>query len=242
MKALVLAAGLGTRLRPLTNEVPKALVPLNGIPMLEIALRRLEFFGFDEIFINVHHKGSQIIDFVKRRTNNKAQLIISDEREELLDTGGAIKKVFIERQLKDPLLIYNADIISDLDLKSFYLKHIKEQSDISLSLKKRSSTRSLLFSANGILKGWRHNSTLEMRWRSEDKTFEWDAAFNGIHILNPICLNHFPKKDVFPIMDFYLNEKEPCIKGFIHQESSFIDAGKLETLPLAEELAQQLVY
>ena len=152
MKAMILAAGLGTRLRPLTNDRPKALVELNGISLLEHNLRRLSHFGIKEFFINVHHFADKVEAYLKSNNNFGLKIHISDEREMLLETGGGLKKVFHEHKLSEPLLVYNTDIITDLDIGEFIDNHLKSGADASLSVKTRTSSRYLLFDKNMQLK------------------------------------------------------------------------------------------
>ena len=152
MKAMIFAAGLGTRLKPLTDHMPKALVPVAGKPMLEHVIEKLKASGFNEIVINVHHFGNQIIDFLKEKDNFGIQIWISDETEELLDTGGGIKKA--AHFFDEPFLVHNADILSNVNLKDLYEFHQASKNDATLLVSPRKTVRYLLFNEENRLCGW----------------------------------------------------------------------------------------
>ena len=145
MKAMIFAAGLGTRLKPLTDRMPKALVPVNGIPMLQHVILKLKQAGCTEIVINIHHFGEQIIDFLQAHQNFGITVHISDEREELLDTGGGIKKAIPFFSGNEPFLVHNVDILSDTDLKALYDYHRQSINDATLLVSQRETSRYLLF-------------------------------------------------------------------------------------------------
>ena len=187
MKAFILAAGLGTRLRPWTLEHPKALVPVGGMPMLERVILRMRDQGFDDITVNVHHFAGQIVDFLNTRDFG-VSIHVSDERERLLDTGGAI--LHASRFLAAdpaPFLVHNVDILSDAPLASLMQKHIGSGRDISLVTSERKSSRRLLFDADGTLAGWHSLATDEYRpegfcRHAEDGLAE--NAFSGIYVVS----------------------------------------------------------
>ena len=237
---MILAAGLGTRLRPLTNDRPKALVELNGITLLEFTLRRLAFFGIDTFYINVHHFADKVEAFLKSKNNFGYNIIISDERDGLLETGGGIKKVFTEHQIQEDLLVYNTDIISDLDLSKFISIHKAFGADASLSVKQRTSSRYLLFDNNNDLVGWKHEAKKLYKWRKSSEEIYRTLAFSGIHIIGPKFIGAFQHEDKFSIIETYLNNKELLIKGIEHTDNQFVDAGKHETLSAAEALMKVL--
>lgn len=151
---MIFAAGLGTRLKPLTDNMPKALVPVAGIPMLERVILRLKENGFDNITVNIHHFGQQIIDFLNAHNNFGVQIHISDERDLLLDTGGAIRKARPFLDGNEPFLVHNADILTDIDLRTFYQYHLDNHAEASLLVSKRKTSRYLLFDQHYQLKGW----------------------------------------------------------------------------------------
>ncbi|MDZ7764542.1 MAG: sugar phosphate nucleotidyltransferase [Melioribacteraceae bacterium] len=154
MKAMIFAAGLGTRLKPITNDKPKALVEINGISLLEITIKKLIRFGFTELIINVHHFADQIISFIKQ-SSFEADIRISDEREVLLNTGGGLKYAQWFFDDGKPFLLHNVDIITDLDLKSFYDSNLIDEAIATLAVRDRKSSRKLLFDENELLCGWK---------------------------------------------------------------------------------------
>ncbi len=190
MQAMLLAAGLGTRLKPITDNMPKALVELNGKTLLEIAIRNLIENDFRKIVINVHHFADKVKEFLDQNTF-AADIIISDESDLLLDTGGGIKQA---RKYFDssPILIHNVDILSNLDLNEFYHFHISDDSLASLVVSKRHSSRYLLFNQNNVLCGWQDVIKDEKIIVRDEPNLN-QLAFNGIHIINPILIESFPK-------------------------------------------------
>ncbi len=234
MRAMILAAGLGTRLQPLTKNLPKALVKIRDKTLLEIAIDTLVRNGFDKIIINVHHFAEQVIDFIEQN-NFGADISISDERDKLLDTGGGLKKA--SRFFNDgkPFLLYNVDIISNLNLRTLYLANIKSNSITTLIVRKRKSSRYLLFNSENILCGWKNIKTGELISScNNDLTNEF--AFSGIHIINPNIFSLMPDDDVFSMIDLYLDiMKDYKIIASIDNDSFWLDVGKTESLKVAEE-------
>ena len=163
MKAMIFAAGLGTRLRPLTDNMPKALVLVGGKPMLERVILNLIKYGFDDITINIHHFGGQIIDFIKANNNFGVTIHISDERDELLDTGGGILKARNFLDGNEPFLVHNADILTDLNLKEFYDYHLGNNADATLLTASRNTARYLLLDDTNRLHGWINKNTGELK-------------------------------------------------------------------------------
>ena len=240
MRAMIFAAGLGTRLKPLTDTMPKALVPVAGHPMLEHVINKLKDAGFDEIIINIHHFGNQIIDFLEANNNFGVNIHISDERDFLLDTGGGIKHAMELFPSDEPILIHNVDILSDVDLKGLYNFHLQSGNDATLMVSERETSRYLLFDENNSLNGWINIKTGE----TKPEGFEYKAeihkkyAFSGIHVVSPTLFEFMEGKwcGKFPIMDFYLGEcNKAKIGACIKPEIKLIDIGKPETLKKAEE-------
>lgn len=232
MKAIVFAAGLGTRLKPLTNTRPKALVELNGVPLLEIAIRKLKHFGFDEIIVNIHHFGEMIIDFLKAKNNFDIHIEISDERDFLLETGGGLKKAswFLK---EEPFLVYNADILTDMDLKAFYEEHLRSKALATLAVRKRATSRYLQFDADNILCGWTNVKTGEVRSSRPGKDLQ-NLAFSGMHVISPEIFDKMPDKQKFSIIDTYLEAaKDFEIKAYPHDDDLWVDVGKPESLEKA---------
>lgn len=235
MEAMILAAGLGTRLRPLTKDRPKALVEVNGITLLEYNLRRLIGFGFNKIVINIHHFPDMVIDFVRQR-NFEAEILFSDEREQLLDTGGALKKAAELFSGKEPVLIHNVDILSTLDLGEIYHKHLGNKALATLLVSKRDTSRQLLFDKKQQLVGWHNSSNNETLWSDRPVEIFDSMAFSGIHIVNPELFDLLPPAAPYPIIPEYLKiGKYHKILAFKHLAEEWLDVGKPETLKLAEK-------
>ena len=239
MKALIFAAGLGTRLKPLTDNRPKALVEVKGEPLLAHVLHKLARSGYTEVVINVHHFGEQIIDYVARHPIEGMTIRISDERNELLDTGGGIRQAGnLFTNDGRPFLIHNVDIFSNLDLKEFYTAHPATEG-ATLLVSERKTSRYLLFRpTDNRLVGWTNVQTGEVKspypnLRVEDCRM---YAFAGIHLFSPSLLPlmaYWPQR--FSIIDFYLSvaDKVPII-GVPKADLQLIDVGKPETLKLVE--------
>lgn len=236
MKALILAAGLGKRLRPLTNQKPKALIEVGGRPLLQIAIEYLQMYGFDEIIINVHHHADQIIKYLEVNKYLGQNIIISDETDQLLDTGGAFKKAAWFFEDSQPFLVYNVDILCNLDLRQFCKHHRESGALATLAVRQRSSERYLLFDEANVLCGWQNLKTGEIiQTRLSDSPL-CQLAFSGISVLSPEILRHLPRKNIFSLIDLYLRlAPEFIIKGFQHNESRWLDVGNPENLAKASE-------
>ena len=242
MKAMIFAAGLGTRLKPLTDHMPKALVPVAGKPMLEHVIGKLKPAGFDEIVINVHHFAHQIIDFLKAKDNFGIQIWISDESEELLDTGGGIKKA--APYFDEPFLVHNADILSNIDLKAMYNYHLTSSNDATLLVSPRKTVRYLLFDEGNRLQGWVNKDTLQTKPEGfvYHPEVQKEYAFGGIHVISPTLFKYMEDgwTGKFSIMDFYLRTcHEAQLGGYVKEDLQLIDIGKLDTLAKAEDFIRQ---
>lgn len=239
-KAMVLAAGLGTRLRPLTDNKPKALVEAGGKTLLEHTLLKLKEAGFGFIVVNVHHFAWQITEFLRTNDNFGLHVEISDESGMLLDTGGAIKKACPLFE-GSPFLIHNVDIMSNADLAALYDEQRARNAAALLLVSKRESSRKLLFAGDGRLCGWRNETTGETKlpWGNKTPGLTQDFAFSGIHVFSPTLYGRMAKyPDKFSIIDFYLDTcKEETVYASIHDKLKLIDVGKPDTLhsPLIEE-------
>ena len=239
MKAMIFAAGNGTRLKPLTDKTPKALLPINGKPMLEHLLLKLKAAGFDEIVINIHHFGEQIIQFLKSNNNFGLHIDISDEREYLMDTGGAIKQAACYFAEDDPILIHNVDILSNVDLGKLYQSHLMTDSLATLLVSHRSSTRQLLFDRSSCLRGWQNRETgaVKSLYPDFDPLAHTPFAFGGIHVISPKIVEWMDEwTGRFSIIDFYLSvcAKIP-IRYYTTDDIDLMDIGKPETLAEADE-------
>ncbi len=235
MKALILAAGKGTRLKPLTDHRPKALLEVGRQTLLERAIIKLKGEGFTDIIVNVHHMAEQIIDFINSRKWEGIKIRISDESDGLLDTGGALKKAWpmFENQ---PVMVYNVDVATALNLREMLKAHKASGAIATLAISKRKSNRYLLFDEQFLLCGLRNNfeGKEDIRRKINNPI---EMAFSGIHIANPELVHYFPSNDVFSIWDVYL---KACIslpvKGFDHSGTFWIDLGKPEDFKKFDEM------
>ena len=243
MKALIFAAGLGTRLRPLTNDRPKALVEVAGVTMLERVIRNVAQAGFDDITINVHHFGEKIIDFLQENHNFGLNIHISDERDLLLDTGGGILKARRWLDGGEPFLVHNADILTDLDLTAIYKNHQHNEALATLLVKDRVTQRYFVFDRSMRLQGWINKKTGETRpdGFTHDACTMLERAFGGVHVISPSI---FPLLErhaqvtgpVFSITPFYIDVcRTQRICGYEPSASyRWLDVGKPETLAQAQ--------
>jgi NDP-sugar pyrophosphorylase family protein len=242
MKALIFAAGLGTRLKPLTDEMPKALVPIAGKPLLEHVILKLKAAGFVEIIINVHHFPNQIINFLQSKNNFDIRIEISDESDLLLETGGGVRKAAWFFDDGKPFLVHNVDILSNVDLSALYHQHLRTHSLATLVVSARDTFRYLLFNDDLQLKGWINEKTGELKPFDLRKPELYSKlAFSGIQVLSPEV---FKMMDVFPpkfsIMDFYLNYmKTNVISAFVPQNYRMLDVGKINVLDEAEKFVKE---
>lgn len=241
MKAMLLAAGLGTRLKPLTNNKPKALVKLGGMTLLERAIRLLKQYGVEAVILNIHHFGDQVARFLEEKNGFDIPIALSDESERLLGTGGGLKKAAWFFEGGAPFLVYNVDVLTDIDLGLFYQKHLEEPCLATLALRHRPSSRCFLFDEKMQLAGWRNRKTGQTRWCKTPVEPVDELSFSGIQILDPAIFDHFPEDDVFSLVELYLQAgASEKICGFLHDDSLWMDAGKTDDLQKAERLAQSL--
>ena len=243
MKAMIFAAGLGTRLKPITDTMPKALVPVCGQPLLYHVITKLVKAGYDDIIVNVHHFPDQIIDYLCANDFG-AKITISDEREFLRETGGGIKHV--RPLLTEPFLVHNVDIISNLDLKWLREQH-REDAVATVVVSERETQRYLLFDEDGRLKGWTNVKTGEVRspFGDIDPSQYRKLAFAGIHLMSPAifeAFDHLGFGDRFSIMDFYI---QACaaypIYAAVPPDFRMVDVGKIETLSEAERVCEVIL-
>lgn len=235
MKALIFAAGKGTRLKPFTDSHPKALALVNGVPLLERNIKYLQSFGINNFVINIHHFGNQIVDFLKDKNNFGAEIEISDESEELLETGGGLffARQFLENE--DDFLIMNADILTDLDINDFVRFHRFRKEMVTLAVSGRASSRKLLFDNNQILKGWKNIQTGEQRLAEFNKEFK-ELAFSGIHCVKSEFIKLIKRRGKFSIMEEYLDLMKTINIGGYQHNANLIDVGKPEAIAEAEKL------
>ncbi|MDO4929901.1 MAG: nucleotidyltransferase family protein [Bacteroidales bacterium] len=241
MKAMIFAAGLGTRLKPLTDRIPKALVPVGGRTLLDLTIDRLVAAGATEIVVNVHHFGEQIIAHLQNHSY-PVPIRVSDERQALLDTGGGLRQAFpLFGNTDAPVLIHNVDILHNADLRAFYAA--STGAAVTLMVSERQTTRYLLFDDNNRLMGWTNVQTGEVRTPHADLDLSRlrRYAFSGIHCFSPAAyplMQAYPDK--FPIMDFYLRECDKLlIKAYPVEGLRLLDVGKIDSLSAAEDFLQK---
>lgn len=231
MTAMIFAAGMGTRLKPLTDIIPKALVPVCDKPLLQHVIERVTAAGCHDIVVNVHHHADQIRNFVDTtRQHWDADIRISDETDQLLETGGAIRKaapLFTD----DHVLIHNVDILSNVDLSQFYA--MAGDADALLLVSERKTKRYLVFDDDMRLIGWKNIETGEVKGNGNGRLL----AFSGIHVIGKQLIADMQSwPDRFPIIDFYLDR---CIsrniRGYLKSDLRLLDVGKLDTLEKAAD-------
>ena len=231
-QAMIFAAGLGTRLKPLTDTMPKALVRVNGQPLLWHVIMKLKSAGYERIVINVHHFAQQIIDYLHTNENFGLDIRISDETSGLLETGGGIKKALPLFDQESPILIHNVDILSNLDLNALPMD------TPLLVVSERNTKRYLMFDDEMRLQGWTNIETGEVKGEKANNRL----AFSGIHVFHPSLaplLADWPER--FPIMDFYLKAcGHYLIRGYEAKDLRLMDVGKLDTLDQAEAFISSL--
>lgn len=246
MKAMVFAAGLGTRLKPITDSLPKALVPVCGQPLLYHTLQKLKAASYTDVVVNVHHFAGQIREYLATHDFGLS-VSISDESDQLLETGGGILHAQdLLLPLEEPFLVHNVDIVSNLDIEWFRAQ-MRPDALATLLVSERKTQRYLLFNEEMRLVGWTNVATGEVRspYPGLDPQACRRYAFAGIHNLCPAIFGAFEQAGFtgrFPIMDFYL---EACarfaIYGAVASGLRLVDVGKIETLPEAESVCRNLI-
>jgi NDP-sugar pyrophosphorylase family protein len=247
MKAMVLAAGLGTRLRPLTDDCPKALVKIDGRTLLEIALSRLREFGIHEVVINVHHFADAILSYLKANENFGMHIEVSRE-EELLDTGGGLKKArrfFLEdaSQREEPFLLHNVDVVSTIDFGRLVKSHTEKAALATLAVQDRETSRYLLFDDKLRLSGRRSGQRGETELVRPPSELQ-SLAFTGIHVISPRLLGMMSEEGAFSIINTYLRlaGAGESILGFRADEYYWRDLGKAEQIQQAAEDFKKRVF
>ncbi|MFP4546489.1 MAG: NDP-sugar synthase [Fidelibacterota bacterium] len=232
MKAVIFAAGLGTRLQPLTNDKPKALVEIAGKTLLEHAINYLKKYGIQEFVINIHHFGDLVVEYLDRHNNFGVTIHISDERQQLLNTGGGLVKM--EKWLaNDPFIVYNVDIITDIDLDKMVAFHIRSKALATLAVRNRTTSRYLLFDDDNYLRGWKNMKTGETIYTCQNAGHLNAYAFSGVHVIDPAIFQYKHEEQIFSIIHWYLDlAKDNLISGYVHDDSFWLDVGKLSALPL----------
>ena len=239
MRAMIFAAGLGTRLRPLTDHMPKALVPVGGVPLLHRLLTKLYAAGYTHVVINIHHHAAQIIDFLAAHDYGM-HIDISDESDMLLDTGGGLRHAAQFFTGDEPILLHNVDILSNLSLDHFTAS-FRPDCLAQVVVSERPTSRYLLFDNNNRLAGWHNISTGATRPPGIDTTALRPYAFAGIHLVSPrifTLMAHYPDK--FSIIDFYLEAMhDETIAAYLPDNFAMLDVGKVDTLAAANDFVTQ---
>jgi len=249
MVAMIFAAGLGTRLRPLTDTMPKALLPLAGHTLLEYQIRKLKATGITDIIINVHHFPDLIIDYVRAHENFGCRIMFSDERDQLLETGGGLLKAWrtFAADTHEPLLAINADILSTIRLEEVIAAYNPDEAGV-LVVKNRQTQRYLCFDSTRRLLGWTNIATGEIR--PQGATFDVQSAtklaFSGLQILSPKVLQLLEtfaaqKGPKFSVIDFYLSALETATFRGFEPQGELLDVGKIDHLDEAEAFARKLI-
>ena len=237
MKAMIFAAGLGTRLKPFTDTHPKALAMVNGKPLLQRNIEYLAAFGIEDLVINVHHFADQIVDFLYRNENFGQRVTISREVDQPLETGGGLKHAsWFFKDAEGPFLVMNADILTNLDLGRLLADHLQHRPLATLAVTDRPASRAFLFNAQDELCGWRNAKTGEERISRPDQSPLTPGSFTCVHLIEPEMTRIMPGEGKFSIIDTYLElAKARTIRGHRHNGDLVVDVGRPESILEAEK-------
>jgi len=235
MKAMIFAAGLGSRLYPLTADKPKALVEVAGKTLLQRAIEKVKEAGYHELVINIHHFGDQIIRFLATNNNFGLSVTVSDEREQLLDTGGGILKAAQWLESVEPFLVYNVDVLSNIDLNLFRKYHMEKGGLATLAVRDRDTARYLIFDESMQLSGWKNIKTGE-EILSRNIPSNKLLAFSGIQLIDPSIFKFITETGRFSSIPLYLRlATDHRIIGYYDQSSLWMDLGKPDQIAEAEK-------
>jgi NDP-sugar pyrophosphorylase family protein len=235
MKAMIFAAGLGTRLRPLTDFMPKALMPVQGRPAIYWIIDRLILAGVTEVVVNVHHQADLLEAALADYPNHNIRFGISDERDELLETGGGLLHAAELLDGPDSFLVVNADIFSNIKLQDFYQSHVVGDAIATLAVQARETSRYLVTDDTNMLCGWMNTKTGERKMVRELEGPERHLAFSGIQAVNPLMLALIPQRGKFSIIDSYLALANKFnVSLYEHSEDFLIDLGTRENLEMLQ--------
>jgi len=236
INAMIFAAGLGTRLKPFTENHPKALAEINGVPLLAIALKKIERLGIKKVVVNVHHFADQVISFIEKYESDNLQIQISDERSQLMNTGGGLLKAAPLFDHHADILIYNVDVITNAPIDELIKTHQLQKNLATLMIQKRKASRFLLFDSNNQLRGWRNPKTKEELWGNNPiDTIE--MGFNGVQVIQGKLLELMTNNQSFPIIPEYIKLSEKySVRGWSNWEGEWIDVGTPEKLEQASKL------
>ena len=236
MKAMILAAGLGTRLKPLTDKKPKALVEVNGLPLIDIQLQHLLQHGFKEIIVNVHHFTDLMVDHLKRIDLPGLRIEISHEKD-LLDTGGGLKEAAWFFDDDKPFLLHNVDVLTNLDYKHLIDIHEKQNALATLAVRRRITNRYFLFDQLMKLCGWESLNPPEKKIKRMGSGELTQFSFMGVHVISPEIFDHLTEQGTFSIVKSYLDlaDKNQAVFGYDASTADWLDVGKKESLELAHQ-------
>lgn len=237
---MIFAAGLGTRLRPITQQIPKALVEVGGVPMIERVIVNLKAAGVDSIIINLHHYPEKIKDFIASRDHFNIDIRYSEESHELLDTGGGLARAGWFFNDDQPFYVHNTDVLTNIDLNKMMHHHMKMKPLATLFVMQRKTSRYLMFDQRMQLTGWKNVKTCEekiIRKATQTSNF----AFNGIHIIQPEIFKLLPGEGKFSIIPAYLDLAiNHSLSGYTDPEAGFVDIGRPENLEEAERFVNEI--
>jgi len=235
-KAMILAAGLGTRLKPFTDKYPKALAMVNGKSLLQRNIEYLQSFGIKEVIVNVHHFAGQVIKLLEQNNGFGSHVVISDEADKVLETGGGLKKAAWFFKDCQAFILLNVDVLTDMNLALMIKQHLTLKPLATLAVTTRKTSRYFLFDEVENLCGWKNETTGEQKM-SKDISGYKPKAFSGIHIISPEIFALMKGEDKFSMIDTYLElAKTHAITAFDHSTSKFVDVGKPESIAIAERL------
>jgi len=240
MKAMILAAGVGSRLKPLTDATPKALIPVAGVPLLERVLVRLQDAGADSFVVNAHHFAQRVADFCADLSRRRGVPIsVSREDDLLLDTGGGLKKASLLLKGREPFFLHNADILTDLDLRALYAAHKASGALATLAVRERDCNRAYLFDAKDRFVGHDDRSAGRTTWAKGAVTGARRLPFDGIHVISPALLDRITESGVFSITKTYLRlaSAGADLRAFRSDSKVWHDTGTPEKLAAAEAWA-----
>ena len=236
MKAMIFAAGLGTRFKPWTDSNPKALAIINGKSLLQRNIEYLQKYGITDVVVNVHHFADIIIDTILAKNGWGSSITISDERNEVLETGGGLLNARQYLENNKPFITLNADILTDFPIDELIEFHQQKNALISFGVSNRKTSRNFLFDENNQLCGWENNVTGEQRISIQNKIMH-PLAYSCVAIFEPTVFEEIPQRGKFSLTETYLSlAEENLIAGFEHNNNRWIDVGKPESVEVAEEM------
>lgn len=236
MIAMIFAAGLGTRFKPWTDKHPKALALVNGKSLLQRNVEYLQQYNITDVVVNVHHFSDQVIDAIKKNNGWGSHISISDETDEVLETGGGLLKAKNLLQNEEPFITLNADFLTNLNINSLLAFHKNKKALISFGITNRKTSRNFLFDEDDRLCGWRNNATGQEKITVPKNNLK-EMAYSCVVVFNPQIFQLIPQRGKFSLVDTYLSlAAEHPIYGFDHTGDKLVDVGKPESVAVAEQL------